>query len=85
METFQGPKGSSQEQGFANWCRENPRGFYVNYGSPDDIVLHRQSCPHLDPRKCLTTYLKVCSTDRQQLIQWAGRRGRLRSCRTCSP
>ena len=83
MERFQGPKGSNQEQGFRNWCREHPNGFYLNYGSPTDMVLHRQDCPHLDPRKCLTTYEKFCSTDQQELRRWAAPVGYLRDCPTC--
>lgn len=87
MVTFQGPKGSREEEGFAKWRREHPEGFFINYGSPSDIMLHRQSCRHFDFRKPvgLTSYKKVCSTDRQELVRWAATHGSLRFCSTCSP
>jgi hypothetical protein len=68
-------------------------GYVVNAErshNPDNLVLHRAMCDTITPSpdKPWTTgsYVKVCSTRRYELDEWARELGgRLRSCSFCDP
>lgn len=74
---------------FGHWRREHPRGFFLNYGSVDDMMVHRVGCPHFIFRetRSLTSYKKVCSESIRELKGWAADHGQNQPgfCRTCSP
>ena len=67
------------DAGYRAWLRVWPIGFVLNCNrnpTPDYLVLHRCTCrfiTELDPRMKTFTgeYIKVCSTDRRALKQWA--------------
>ncbi len=66
-----------QEQ-FQEWRRNNPSGFFVNCKSANDLMLHRANCWHHGDTQTgpeewgsLTAKLKVCSTNRRELEEWA--------------
>ena len=87
--TFHDAEDAGADPAFRRWCQEHPHGFILNYGSPNDMVLHRPDCPHFifhAPRS-LTSYKKVCADSIADLETWAARSssGLLRYCRTCSP
>lgn len=87
--TFHDSDGPGANERFERWRQAHPDGFILNYGSPNDMVLHRPGCLHFvfhTPRS-LTSYKKVCADSVDELEAWAARnsRGLLRTCRTCSP
>ena len=67
------------DAGYHAWLRAWPNGFVLNCDrqpSPDYLVLHRATCrfiSHLGPNMATFTgdYIKVCSTDRTAVRQWA--------------
>lgn len=81
------------DSGYRQWLRAWPKGFVLNchrQPSGDYLILHRATCRfinHLGPHVATFTgdYIKVCSTDRTVVTQWAldnaGARGT--SCQHC--
>ena len=81
-----------EDEAYLHWIDENQSGFVVNAyrrPSPAYLVLHRAVCPQISTvtRTNWTTkqYIKVCSTDLDQLKAWAQREvdGDLRPCGFC--
>ena len=69
-------------------------GYFLNYKSPNNVMLHRSPCPHLGDTDwdraeqgfgSLTRSQKVCSTDRRELERWASEHATkpLKRCRDC--
>jgi hypothetical protein len=68
---------------FQRWrARHWADGYFVNYKSPNDVMLHRSPCPHLGDTDwvrfeqgfgSLTRNKKICSTDRPELERWASK------------
>ena len=64
---------------FQSWRRQNPEGYFLNCKTQKRVMLHRPPCPHhgdtewqpADFNQSLTKTPKVCSTDQQELKQWA--------------
>jgi len=79
------------DSGFFEWLDENPGGYFINSERnprPTYLVLHRPSCPHFkgSPKlKWTKDYVKVCSSDRVELEEWASETvgGEVTLCRTC--
>lgn len=76
-------------EAFKMWQPNNKYGFALNY-PPDDLrIFHKLGCPHIrdhsNPNVSLTEHRKVCSTDKDELIELAGQvRLDWRPCETCS-
>jgi hypothetical protein len=83
----------NDEDGYLKWVRDNPFGFVINApkqrgSSPD--MLHRATCKDIttDQRTNYTTtdYKKICSVDRQELVDWGTRHSSdWRECKHCKP
>lgn len=75
------------DRAYHEWLRENPEGYVINARrrlSPSYRVLHRATCRTIrDGDKKLPdgafterNYIKVCSTDLEELREWLRRTGR---------
>jgi hypothetical protein len=81
------------DNGYTDWIRTNPAGFVVNAQrnpKPDYLILHRASCRTISPtpdKAWTRQYIKICSTSREQLENWARRKihGELHPCGLCAP
>ena len=87
--TFHDADGPGANAAFERWRRDHPEGFFLNFGSPSDMMVHRPACPHYvfhEPRS-LTSYKKVCADRFEDLEAWAARQSSTPPsfCRTCSP
>jgi hypothetical protein len=84
MESFE-----NRDAEFLRWLQENPRGYFLNFRTDSDVMLHRAPCSAtaFDVAVSLTRKRKVCSRDREQLVRWAyGRIGvDLCACSRCKP
>ncbi len=69
-------------------------GYFLNYKSPNSVMLHRSACPHLSDTDwarfehgygSLTCNKKLCSTDYRKLERWATGNAAvgLERCRDC--
>jgi len=94
MQSFADRDRVSAHQAFQDWRRYNENGFCINVKSENEAILHRATCPHLgDPMLeagewgSLTKRKKLCSTDRQELVQWAAKdfAGSFEECADCKP
>ena len=64
---------------YLDWVRTWPGGYVLNCDrspSPNYLMLHRAHCDHITEAGSLkttwtTSYIKVCSTDRNELKAWA--------------
>jgi hypothetical protein len=83
----------NDEEGYLHWVDVNRAGFVVNApkrpgACPD--MMHRASCAHITTKRrtnyTTTTFKKVCSVDRQELVDW-GRRysSDFHTCKHCKP
>lgn len=87
--SFHDDEGPGAHDAFERWRRGHPTGFFLNYGSPSDMVVHRTDCPRFifhQPRS-LTSYKKVCAGSIDDLEVWAAQSSSTPPgmCRTCSP
>jgi hypothetical protein len=83
------------ESGYTRWLKENPLGFVLNIERSlgrSGLRLHKADCRTIQgtpPRGDTWTgaYIKVCSIDKQALIDWAERESGETppSCGVCSP
>jgi hypothetical protein len=95
IETFFDRDDDNAHDHFQRWrSRYWDDGFFLNYKSPNNVMLHRSPCPHLGDTDwaraeygfhSLTRSKKVCSTDRRELEQWAREHtaSSLKRCRDC--
>lgn len=86
--------GDKAHDEFQAWRQDNPTGFFVNCKTQGSWMLHRVTCPHpggTDWRTGewgnLTKRRKICSTDRQELLELARQKGisALTRCSDCKP
>jgi len=80
----------NNEDGYRQWVKDNPLGFVINTPkSGGYLMLHRANCTFIssDKRTHYTTgdYKKICSTDRQELVDWAKKSGNIQYCSFCKP
>lgn len=67
------------DEGYLRWLRSWPAGYVLNCDrnpNPNYIMLHRSYCEHISEPGSLkttwtTSYIKVCSNDRQRIREWA--------------
>ncbi len=64
------------DRGFFEWLDGHDDGYLINCErnhKPNYFVLHRPTCPHIDrgPVHWTKDYIKVCSTGRSNLEEWA--------------
>jgi hypothetical protein len=77
---------------FQQWRRNNPAGYFINYKGQNNTMLHHVSCSHIGDTEydgaewgSLTKRMKICSTDKRELQQWAESAGvtDLKECKDC--
>jgi DNA phosphorothioation-dependent restriction protein DptH len=81
------------DEGYLTWLRDHREGFVLNCKrtpTPDYVVLHKATCPHISMADSSMTswtnhYIKVCSEARDVLTAWANQEvgGQVRSCKSC--
>ena len=80
------------EDGYLDWVRRNRDGGWVinagrRFAPSDGLMLHRATCYHITKHGNHTTtgYIKVCSTDREDLVARVRRKAGAepRPCRIC--
>jgi hypothetical protein len=75
---------------FERWRQTTAYGYYINYRSPRNIMIHRVGCPHDTPWNqkwgSLTKTKKVCSNSEDELGEWARANAYtpLKRCADCS-
>jgi hypothetical protein len=89
MQTFE-----NDDEGYLKWVDANPTGFVINaerrqYGEAP-YMLHRANCTFITTRErtnyTTTTYKKICSLDKQELIAWWRKySSRYQECKFCKP
>lgn len=89
IQKFHDTEETSDHDKFVRWMDANPDGFFLNYKSPSNLMLHRVHCDHLDFKEkvSLTSNKKLCSTNREELEAWVRERSaqKLRYCSHCKP
>ena len=82
------------DESYHRWLDENETGFVINSDksltNPDYPMLHKATCGHINdrntPNYTSAHYMKLCSTDRQELINWVQKdKRRLKMCKNCAP
>ncbi len=82
----------NDEAGYLHWIETQPRGYVINAPKrsgdcPD--VLHRATCWFISTKKqtnyTTTTFKKLCSLDRQELVNWLANSPESRACKHCKP
>jgi hypothetical protein len=79
------------DAGFFDWLDANQGGYFVNTErnpKANYLVLHAAACSHFDRSPSMhwtKDYVKVCSTDREELEDWAADAvgGEVTLCRSC--
>ncbi len=85
MLTFQ-----NDDAGYVQWITHHPAGFVVNVPSNAPampLVLHAATCGHIRRAGVDYTgdaYYKVCSMERDELVEWANQKGKLKACGQCN-
>ena len=90
---FHNDGGESTHDKFQDWRRANDNGLFINVKSENNAMLHQSLCPHSGntyfeegAEGSLTNKLKICSNNREELLNWAIRKGiTLKLCRDCKP
>lgn len=86
----------NNEAGYLRWVHTNPSGFVINAEKrpgrmPNPYMLHRASCIFITTPNITnyttTGYVKICSLDRQELVDWGTRHSRrdFLMCKYCAP
>jgi hypothetical protein len=95
IETFFDRDDEDAHDDFQRWrSRHWSDGYFLNYKSPNNVMLHRSPCPHLGDADwtraeyrfhSLTRTKKVCSTDPRELEQWMDENAKaaLKRCLDC--
>lgn len=77
---------------FQQWRQQHQDGYFLNYRSLNDTMLHRSPCWHHGDDQArseedgsLTAKMKLCSTNREDLERWADKNGieNLKRCQHC--
>jgi len=94
MKIFSDDESQDAHEEFQRWRRENEAGFFINCRTKNDLMLHRVLCPHhgdttwaRSDGASLTKRPKVCSINRQELVNWARAQSKklLKICNDCAP
>ena len=95
IKTFFDRDDEDAHDAFQRWrSRHWGDGYFLNYKSPNNIMLHRSPSPHLGDTDwasaeygyhSLTRSKKLCSTDRRDLERWVGENATavLKRCQDC--
>jgi hypothetical protein len=91
IKEFPDKNGPDEHERFQRWRRENPSGFFINYKSPNNLMIHSVPCSHSGDTEwevgewgTLTKKRKICSTSEEKLQQWAAEHNlALKKCRDC--
>ena len=85
----------NDEEGYLRWICDNPKGFVINAskGGGNDLSyakLHKADCYFISTDKITnyttTTYYKVCSRDKQELVNWGHTHSsKFDECKICKP
>lgn len=78
----------NDDDGFFAWIRSNPNGFVVNVqGESNPYKLHKATCYTIENivNPTGTGYTKVCSLNKQELLQLNKRGYSDFECRVCNP
>ena len=80
------------DPGYLTWIEHHSNGYVVNINSlrKNRSMIHTSRCTHLyEPERAKThtiSYGKACSTDIQELLDWAGATGQtIVQCSSCRP
>lgn len=89
-----GDTGIIPDEAYLQWVKNNDSGFVLNVERPvrpgSDVKLHKAECWSIKIDRFRPyvgiNYIKVCSTSRSQLVQWASQQVRkLDECKACNP
>ena len=95
IETFIGRHDGDAHRDFQRWRAHHwGDGYFLNYKSPGNVMLHRSPCPHLGDTDwapyehgwgSLTRSKKICSTDSRELERWVSENATaaLKRCQDC--
>jgi hypothetical protein len=83
----------NDEAGYLQWVHAHSGGFVINAPKQSGVVpdmLHKASCAHITTEKqtnyTTTDYKKICSVDRQELVDWGARHSnKFLKCKHCKP
>ena len=82
----------NDEDEYLKWVFSHPYGFAINVpkdGHSAPNMLHKASCTHITTAHknyTTTSYKKLCSTNRQELVDWATRdTNTFQLCKHCKP
>ncbi len=85
----------NDEAGYLKWVRTHPNGFVINAEKHADYeapyMMHRANCWTISTNPVgnftTTTYKKICSLDKQELIDWWRENSTIeyRACGKCDP
>ena len=80
-------KDPSASAAFEKWRNGNSAALFVNFKSPNNMMLHKTDCGHFVFGRDvnLVRHKKICSSDRRELEDWAKQFGELRNCPDCKP
>jgi hypothetical protein len=62
------------DRAFFDWLDQHPDAYFINMKrNPPNLILHHSGCSNFDrsPQVSWTNTVKVCSTDRGALENWA--------------
>ena len=74
---------------FERWRQTTSHGYYINYRSRSNLMIHRVGCPHDTPWNqkwgSLTRTKKMCSSSEDALAEWvrANAHAPLKRCSDC--
>ena len=82
------------EQAYLRWVQAHPNGYVLNApkgeGKVSYAMLHRATCRSISSDQhtnyTTTSYTKVCSLKKQELVDWGRKHSRnLKECSLCKP
>jgi hypothetical protein len=97
MKEFHNNLMDNAHDAFQAWREQHPHGFFINWKSPNNMMLHRVECQHYGTTDWeinkargwgnLGETKKICDTDKAALEHHARKHGtsELRYCRDCAP
>jgi hypothetical protein len=100
MPIFHDSIDTNAHNAFQKWREQNENGFFLNWKSPSNVMLHRVHCPHYGDTEWgidkinkakgwgnLGETVKVCSLDKEKLERYVRKEGtkELRYCKSCAP
>ncbi|MFN8562849.1 MAG: hypothetical protein U0703_14820 [Anaerolineae bacterium] len=82
------------EQAYLRWVQAHPNGYVLNAakgeGKLASVTLHRATCRSIGSNQhtnyTTTSYNKVCSLKKQELVDWGRKHSRsFKECSLCKP